>query len=108
MVIRPSTAAEIASHVGASSWGEEGSLDISQDDSEANAAFLASLASGSMPDSIFDTPVRSNKRAQATPSTSSSSSSSSSYVSPMNGLADSDEEEAPVAKKPAGKVGRGK
>ena len=110
MVIRPSTAAEIASHVGASSWKEEGSLDISQDDSEANAAFLASLASGSMPESIFDTPVRSNKRAQSTPSTSSSSSSSSSssYVSPMDGWVDSDEEEAPVAKKPAGRVGRGK
>ena len=108
MVIRPSTAAEIASHIGASSWGEEGSLDFSQDDSEANAAFLASLASGSMPESIFDTPVRSNKRAQSTPSTSSSSSSSSSYVSPMDGMADSDEEEAPVAKKPVGRVGRGK
>ena len=107
MIIRPSTAAEIASHVGASSWGEEGSLDIIQDDSEANAAFLASLASGSMPESIFDTPVRSNKREQSTSSSSSSPSSSSSYVSPMSGLADSDEE-APVAKKPAGRVGRGK
>ena len=114
MVIRQSTAAEIASHVGAASWGDEGSLDISQDESDANAAFLASLASGSMPESIFDTPVRANKRPQSTPSTSSSSSSSSSSSTPhsknpFDELVDSDEDVASVAKKPAtGRGNRGK